>query len=143
MNKALLIAFLCFVSLYSCKCPQLAQEREIITIRDTIVRIDTLIKVQADSVFLSMPCRDTTIYIEKERIKIKTIIKDGIVHVAAKCKEQDFRVSKDVTLRMINRLKEQTFVKEKKYIPFWVWVLFGILSLPAGFGLYKIISKLI
>jgi len=142
-NTILLLLFSAFILLYSCKCPQLAQQTEIITIRDTIVRIDTLIKVQADSIFLQTRCKDTTIYIEKERIKIKTIIKDGFVSVAAQCKEQNFRIVKDITLRMINKVKEKTFIKEKKYIPFWVWIAFGLISIPAVYGSIKIVTKLI
>lgn len=131
------------VMLFACKTPQLAGEKEIITIRDTIIRFDTIINIKADSIFFATPCRDTTIYIEKEKIQIKTIIKNGIVEVQAKCKEQNYRITKDVALRLINRYKESTYIKEKKYIPFLVWVLFGLIALPAGYGTFKIVTKFI
>lgn len=141
LNYYFIAVFIGSVLLFACKTPKIAGEKEIITIRDTIIRFDTIINLKADSIFFSTTCKDTTIFIERERVQIKTIIKNGVVEVQAKCKEQNFRVTKDVALRLINRYKESTYIKEKKYIPFWVWIVFGLIALPAGYGTFKIITK--
>jgi len=141
----ILMAIVCIfiaLMLLSCKSTQ-AISKEYVYVHDTVYRLDTTLVVKSDSIFLKMPCRDTIIYKETPKMVLKTIVKDNIVYVEAKCKEQQYYISKEIAARSIRQLKYDKEIVTKSRIPFWIWIILGIIALPAAYGSFKLITKFI
>lgn len=123
--------------LLSCK-PTEVIGKEYLYINDTVYRLDTTLVVKSDSIWMQTPCRDTVIYKETPRMVLKTIIKDNVVYVQAHCKEQRYHISKEIAARTIMHMKHDTKVVTKYRIPFYIWILFGIIAVPAIYGGFKL-----
>lgn len=133
---SLLIAWL----LTSCKTTQ-EFNKEYIYVHDTVYRLDTTLVIKSDSIWLKTPCRDTIIYKETPKMVLKTIVKDNIVYVEAKCKEQQYYISKEIAARSVTKLKHDKEIVTKYRIPFWIWIVLGIIALPAAYGGFRLASK--
>lgn len=129
--------------MFGCKCPELASRVEHVYIRDTIVRIDTTLIVKSDTLITITPCNDTIIYVDKPIIKVITKIVNGVVTVTAICKEQHIRFAKDVAFRLVNKFTSEIREKKVKIIPFWIWIIIGLLAIPATYGTIKLVIKLL
>jgi len=128
--------------LLSCK-PTEVISKEYLYVHDTVYRLDTTLVVKSDSIWMQTPCRDTVIFKETPRMVLKTIVKDNVVYVQAHCKEQQYYISKEIAARTIKHMKHDTKIVTKYRIPFYVWILFGIIAVPAVYGGFKIVTKYI
>jgi hypothetical protein len=124
MRYLILILFL-----YSCsaqsrlnrlieKHPDLVQND---TIKDT-TRIITE-KVMVDT-FLSLNNMVDTVYLEKDKLKIKTVFLNNEIFIQGECESDTIIVTKEIPVERLNYIPDTPWTDFKKFIKtWWKWLL--------------------
>lgn len=109
-------------------------------VRDTIFKLDTLIKIIPDSVKIIYPCRDTVIIKDKERVKLLTQVKDGVIYTICEAKEDEISIKKEKIVQIFKSI----YQNEKKQQKGIYWIFIGIIvSLLFVLMILRIFRKLL
>jgi len=133
------IIILLFVSSCSTKQPVIINNEK----ETTIIKRDSIIKGATvyDTLRIeSITDRITIIKDSTGRVQLR-YFKDAYGRLIAQCQANDLTV--EWLEKYVKEKKTEIHTVEKKYIPSWLWIIVGILIIPAAYGLFKIINLLI
>lgn len=105
----------------------------------TIIKRDSLIKGATiyDTIrFETVTDKITIIKDSTGRAELR-YYKDAYGRLIAECRANDLTV--EWLEKYVKEQKTEIHTVEKKYIPSWLWIIIGILIIPAAYGLFKII----
>lgn len=117
----------CSNDFYCSKC--VSHTKETITIRDTTIIRDTVIKIEEKTLTIrdTVPCDDFELNKDSNGVKIQVLVKDKIIYVKATCAALELKLRLYDKLRTITKTSELTrFITEKKKSNWWIWLLVGI-----------------
>lgn len=98
--------------------PELVQND---TIRDTISVI--VPEIRTDT-FISLDSLIDTVYITKDRLQIKTVIRDNQLFIEGKCDADTIYKSIEIPVEKVVYLKDTPWTDVKKYVKrWWRWLL--------------------
>jgi len=116
----------CSNDFYCSKC--VSHTKETITIRDTTIIRDTVIKIEEKTLTIrdTVPCDDFELNKDSNGVKIQVLVKDKIIYVKATCAALELKLRLYDKLRTITKTSELTrFITEKKKSNWWIWLLVG------------------
>lgn len=107
--------------------------------------------IKRDSIIKGASIRDT-ITIDKVTNNVTIIrdslgrtelryFKDAYGRLVAECEAKDLTV--EWLEKYVKEKKTEVINIPKKYIPSWLWIIVGLLIIPATYGIFKIINLLI
>ena len=98
--------------------PELVQND---TIRDTISVI--VPEIRTDT-FISLDSLIDTVYVTKDRLQIKTVIRDNQLFIEGKCDADTIYKSIEIPVEKVVYLKDTPWTDVKKYVKrWWRWLL--------------------
>ena len=98
--------------------PELVQND---TIRDTISVI--VPEIRTDT-FISLDSLIDTVYVTKDRLQIKTVIRDNQLFIEGKCEADTIYKSIEIPVEKVVYLKDTPWTDVKKYVKrWWRWLL--------------------
>jgi hypothetical protein len=135
MQYYYLIIILLLVSSCTTKQPVIINNEK----ETTIIKRDSLIKGATihDTIrFETVTDKLTIIKDSTGRAELR-YYKDAYGRLIAECEAKDLTV--EWLEKYVKEKKTEIINIEKKYIPSWLWIIVGILIIPAAYGLFKII----
>ena len=113
-------------------------EKETVIIkRDSIIKGSTV----RDTITIDKVTNNVTIIKDSLGRTELRYFKDAYGRLVAECEAKDLTV--EWLEKYVKEKKTEVINIEKKYIPWWLWVIIGILIIPAAYGIFKIINLLI
>ncbi len=135
MQYYYLIIILIFISSCTTQQPTIINnEKETVIIkRDSIIKGSTL----RDTITIDKVTNNVTIIRDSLGRTELRYFKDAYGRLVAECEAKDLTV--EWLEKYVKEKKTEIINIEKKYIPSWLWIIVGILIIPAAYGLFKII----
>ena len=117
----------CSNDFYCSKC--VTHTKETVTIHDTTVVRDTIIKIDERTITIrdTVPCDNFELNKDSNGVKIQVLVKDKVIYVKATCAALELKLRLYDRLRTITKTTELTrFVTTRKKYNWWIWLLVGI-----------------
>lgn len=117
----------CSNDFYCSKC--VTHTKETITIHDTTIVRDTVIKIDERTITIrdTVPCNDFELNKDSNGVKIQVLVKDKVIYVKATCAALELKLRLYDRLRTITKTTELTrYVTTRKKSNWWIWLLVGI-----------------
>jgi hypothetical protein len=129
------IIILFFISSCTTQQPTIINnEKETFIIkRDSIIKGSTV----RDTITIDKVTNNVTIIRDSLGRTELRYFKDAYGRLVAECEAKDLTV--EWLEKYVKEKKTEIINIEKKYIPSWLWIIIGILIIPAAYGLFKII----
>jgi hypothetical protein len=129
------IIILFFISSCTTQQPTIINnEKETVIIkRDSIIKGSTV----RDTITIDKVTNNVTIIRDSLGRTELRYFKDAYGRLVAECEAKDLTV--EWLEKYVKEKKTEIINIEKKYIPSWLWIIIGILIIPAAYGLFKII----
>jgi hypothetical protein len=129
------IIILIFISSCTTQQPTIINnEKETVIIkRDSIIKGSTV----RDTITIDKVTNNVTIIRDSLGRTELRYFKDAYGRLVAECEAKDLTV--EWLEKYVKEKKTEIINIEKKYIPSWLWIIVGILIIPAAYGLFKII----
>ena len=113
-------------------------EKETVIIkRDSIIKGSTV----RDTITIDKVTNNVTIIRDSLGRTELRYFKDAYGRLIAECEAKDLTV--EWLEKYVKEKKTEVYTVEKKYIPWWIWIIVGILIIPAAYGIFKMINLLI
>ena len=135
MSNYYWIIILIFISSCTTQQPTIINnEKETVIIkRDSIIKGSTV----RDTITIDKVTNNVTIIRDSLGRTELRYFKDAYGRLVAECEAKDLTV--EWLEKYVKEKKTEIINIEKKYIPSWLWIIIGILIIPAAYGLFKII----
>jgi hypothetical protein len=129
------IIILFFISSCTTQQPTIINnEKETFIIkRDSIIKGSTV----RDTITIDKVTNNVTIIRDSLGRTELRYFKDAYGRLVAECEAKDLTV--EWLEKYVKEKKTEINTVEKKYIPWWLWIIVGILIIPAAYGIFKII----
>lgn len=129
------IIILFFISSCTTQQPTIINnEKETVIIkRDSIIKGSTV----RDTITIDKVTNNVTIIRDSLGRTELRYFKDAYGRLVAECEAKDLTV--EWLEKYVKEKKTEINTVEKKYIPWWLWIIVGILIIPAAYGIFKII----
>jgi hypothetical protein len=129
------IIILFFISSCTTQQPTIINnEKETVIIkRDSIIKGSTV----RDTITIDKVTNNVTIIRDSLGRTELRYFKDAYGRLVAECEAKDLTV--EWLEKYVKEKKTEIHTVEKKYIPWWLWIIVGILIIPAAYGIFKII----
>ncbi len=139
MSNYYWIIILFFISSCTTQQPTIINnEKETVIIkRDSIIKGSTVY----DTITIDKVTNNVTIIRDSLGRTELRYFKDAYGRLIAECEAKDLTV--EWLEKYVKENKTEIHTVEKKYIPSWLWIIVGILIIPAAYGIFKIINLLI
>lgn len=111
------------------------------TVRET-VNYDSLRNLIQRGIKPEVINRTLIRYDTTNNLQLKILI-DELGNLTAICESQDQLIQhlENEIYRYKTEKESNTIIQEKKVVPFWVWIIIGILVLPAFYGIAVLTSR--
>lgn len=135
MSNYYWIIILFFISSCTTQQPTIINnEKETVIIkRDSIIKGSTVY----DTITIENVTNKVTIIKDSLGRTELRYFKDAYGRLIAECEAKDLTV--EWLEKYVKEKKTEVYTVEKKYIPWWLWIIVGILIIPAAYGIFKII----